>query len=59
MRRVWGILVKILRREGSDPKVSEMFYRAMTQAVLIFGLGTWLILAAMSRTVEWTHTWFL
>ena len=31
----------------ADPRVSEMFYRAEAQAVLIFGSETWLLLAAM------------
>ena len=33
-------LGEFLRREGEDPRVTEMFYRAVTQAVLLFGLET-------------------
>ena len=36
-----------------------MFFRAVTQAVLIFGSETWVLLAAMERAVEGTHTRFL
>ena len=38
--RVWGRLGKLLRREGEEPKVAAMFYREVTQAVLIFVLET-------------------
>ena len=36
-RRSWGRLVRVLSREGADPKVSRTFYIAVTQAVLLFG----------------------
>ena len=36
-----------------------MFYKAVAQAVLLFGYDTWVILAAMERNVEVTHTGFL
>ena len=35
-----------------------MFYRAVAQVVLLFGLKTWVILADMERKVECTHTDF-
>ena len=36
-----------------------MFYRAVEQAVLLFGSETWVLLASMERKVEGTHTCFL
>ena len=36
-RQVWGWLRKLLLREGADPTVLEKFYRAVLQAVLLFG----------------------
>ena len=45
----------MLRREGSDPKLAAIFYTVVTQVVLLFGLDTWVQLAAMERTVEGTH----
>ena len=56
---VWGRLGTLLRWEGEDPRVSEMLYRALAQAVLIFGCDTWVLSAAMDRKVEGTHTGFL
>ena len=35
-----GHLGKLLCREGADPQVSEMFYREVVQAVLLFGAET-------------------
>ena len=36
-RQVWIWIGKLLRREGSDLRVSEMFYQELVQAVLLFG----------------------
>ena len=38
MRKVWGRLWKLLRREGADPKVVAMLYSAVAQTVLISGM---------------------
>ena len=59
VRKVWRRLGKFLIREGADPRVAKFFYRAVTQAVLLFGLETWVIFAAMERMVDGTHTGFL
>ena len=42
-RSVWGRLETLLRREGADPKVSESFYRALVQAILLYGSETWVL----------------
>ena len=39
--------------------MAEIFYRAVTQAVLLFGSETWVLLAAMERTVEGIHARFM
>ena len=36
-----------------------MFYRAVIQAVLLFGSGSWVMLPEMNRMVEEKHTGFL
>ena len=46
-RRSWVQLSRVLIREVSDPKVSMAFYIAVTQAVLLFGLETWVLTARM------------
>ena len=41
----------MLFREGGDTQVSEMFYRAVVQAVLLLGLYFWVLSEAMKRKV--------
>ena len=43
---------KVLGREGADPKVSQTFYIAVTQAVLIFGAETWVLTEKMETTLD-------
>ena len=50
---------KLLRREGTDPRVEAMFYRVLSQVVLIFGSETWVLSAVMERKLEVTHTDFM
>ena len=58
-RRVWSRLGKLLRREGVEPRVLEMFYRAVVQAVLLFGAEIWVLLASISKKLEDNHVGFL
>ena len=46
-RRVWGRLGKMLRKEGAETRVVEVFYQAAAQAVLLFLSDAWFLLAAM------------
>ena len=50
---------KILRREGGDTNVVETFYRSVVQAVLLFGLESWVLSISMEKTVEGTPTGYL
>ena len=58
-RSVWGILGTLLQREGEEPRVSEIFYRALVQAILLYGSETWVLFAKMENKVEGVHTKFL
>ena len=40
-QKSWTHLERILGREGSSLRVSGMFFKAVMQAVLIFGSETW------------------
>ena len=42
-RNVWGRLGELLGREWVYPRVVAMFYRALAQEVLLFGLYTWVL----------------
>ena len=52
VRRSWGRLSRVLGREGADPKVSRAFYIAVTQAVLLFGLETWVLTVRMEKALD-------
>ena len=54
VRKSWGRLLRILSREGAYPKVSGYFFKAVTQAVLLFGVDTWVITPRM----EWALSSF-
>ena len=51
-RRSWGRLSRVIGREGADPKASRAFYIAVTQAVLLFGLETWVLTERIEKDLE-------
>ena len=48
-RSVWGRLWILIRREGGDPSVAEIFYRAVVQVILLYGSDTWVLSASMEK----------
>ena len=50
--RSWGRLYRVLGREGADPKVSRAFYIAVTQAIFLFRLETWMLTARMEKALD-------
>ena len=50
-RKVWSRISRILIREVAAPQVSGLFFKAMAQAVLVFGADTWVV------TPAWTRPW--
>ena len=54
-RNSWGRLSRILIREGEDPKVLVKFYKAVAQAVLLFGVETWVLIPRMERALDIFH----
>ena len=51
-RKSWGRLYRILSWEGADPKVSGHFYKAVVQAVVLFGVETWVLTPRMERALD-------
>ena len=39
--------------------MSESFYRAVVQEIILYGTETWVLLASMKNRIEGTHTEFL
>ena len=54
--RYWGGLGTLLQQEGSDPRVSETFYRSMFKAIPLYDSEKWVLSEAMKRKVEGSHT---
>ena len=48
-RKSWGRMSQILIREGAEPKVSKLFFKAVIQAVLLFGAETWVLTPRVER----------
>ena len=48
----WGRLTRVMGREGADPKVSRIFYTAVTQQVLLFGAETWVLTRKMESALD-------
>ena len=59
VRQVWGRLGKLLQREGMEPEVLEKLYHTVVQAVLLFGVETWVLLAPMMKSLEEENVSFL
>ena len=58
-RQVWRQLGELLQREGAEPTVLKNIYRAVVQAVLLFGAETWVLTERMFRLLEVMHVSFL
>ena len=58
-RSVWKRLGTLPQREGSDTKVLASFYRAVVQAILLYGSETLVLLASMENRIEGIHMEFL
>ena len=50
-RKVWSRMSRILRREGSVPRVSGFFFKDMVQAVLLFGAENWVVAPRMGKAL--------
>ena len=48
---VWSRMLRILSREGATPRVSGFFFKAVIQAVLLFGAETWVVTPCMGTSL--------
>jgi hypothetical protein len=51
----WAKISKILTWEGSSPKVMGYYYKAVCQAILLYGYKTWVITQAILNKLESFH----
>ena len=58
-RNIWLRMTRILSREGADLKVLGIFFKAVVQAVLIFGAEMWVLTPRMERALSSFKTRFV
>ena len=51
-RKSWGRLSQILSRKGADKRVLRNFFKAVVQAVLLFGAETWVLTPRIERALD-------
>ena len=51
-QKTWGRMLRIISQEGSDKRVSGNFFKAVVQAVLLFGVETWVLTLRIERALE-------
>ena len=44
-------MTRILSREGAAPRVSGFFFKAVVQAMLLFGSETWVVIPCMGKAL--------
>ena len=55
-KTVWSRILRIISREGATPRVSGFFFKAVIQAVLVFGEETWVVSPRMGTSLGGVHT---
>ena len=51
----WGMIARILVREGASLRARGHFYKAVVQSVLLYGCETWTITATMMKVLDRFH----
>ena len=51
VRAVRRRMTRTLNREGEEPRVSDFFFKAVFQLVILFGVETWVITPRMGRVL--------
>ena len=51
----WRSLVRVLAREGANPKTTAVFYKAVVLAVLLYGSETWVITDEIYKQLNSFH----
>ena len=51
-RKAWKMISRLLRSENMKPRVCGMFFKAVVQAVLLYGSETWVLTESVLRCLE-------
>jgi hypothetical protein len=54
-RGTWARVGQVLRAENVPPRIAAKFYKAVVQAVLLYGSETWVLLTAALASLEGFH----
>jgi hypothetical protein len=54
-RQKWGMIGRILSKEGASPQAMATFYKAILLSVLLYGSESWVISKSMLRSLESFH----
>ena len=54
-RARWGMVSRILARDGSNTKMMGLFYKTIVQSVLLYGSETWVLTRKMLTALESFH----
>ena len=54
-RIAWGKIGRILSREGAQPKAMASIYKAVVQAVLLYGSESWVLSLKMEKKLDSFH----
>ena len=54
-RATWARVGQVLRSENASPRVAAKFYKAMVQAVLLYGSETWVLSPTALARLEGFH----
>ena len=52
VRKSWARLERTLGREGANPRVSGIFFKAVVHVVLLFVLEMWVLIPCMKQALE-------
>ena len=55
-KKIWIRMTRILGREGAEPKISGLFFKAFIQTVLLSGSETWVLTPRVERALGSFHT---
>ena len=51
----WGMVSKVLDKEGASMRCRGLFYKAVVQSVLLYGCETWVVTDSMVKVLEGFH----
>jgi hypothetical protein len=54
-RKRWGMIRRVLVREGANERVSGYFYKAVVQSVVLYGCETWTLDVAKLQALQGFH----